>query len=202
MELKMRTLLAFALLLLPTVALAVEAPSGQVRVEDGKVLRGNFVEEREIKGVEEPLRLSGSFLAAPGKGLLWNIEKPVPTSTVITREGAYQKLGGLSMKLQVKKLAHLYDMVSKALAGNWQKLENEFEIAQSGSGERWQMVLTPRRGVSAKLPYASISVSGGRFVENIVMTRTDGISDALTFTNEVLSPAQLTQKELALFTTN
>jgi len=59
--------------------------------------------------------------------------------------------------------------------------------------------LAPRPGAKSKLPFATITVSGGRFVENIVLARTDGTCDSLSFSDEVLSPLPLNEAENAAF---
>jgi hypothetical protein len=192
-------LVILALALWPYAAGAVEAPTGQVPVNGGEVLRGHFVDERQAQGVNGVMRSSGHFVVAPAQGLIWGIEKPFPTTTIITPVGAAQTLGGLAVKLPVRNLRHLYDMVGGALAGNWNALEADFSITQSGSAGHWQRVLTPRRADKSSLPYVTISVSGGRFVENIVMTRADGGSDAMSFTDEALSPAPPSEGEMRAF---
>ncbi|MDD3288521.1 MAG: hypothetical protein PHX43_05895 [Alphaproteobacteria bacterium] len=182
-----------------SVAWAVEAPSGQARIDASKILRGRFVEEHHLAGVQKPMQSSGHFVVAPAYGLIWGIETPFPTSTIITQNGAVQDLGGIAMKLPVKNLHQLYDMVGRALAGDWSGLETAFVIKRSTTKNRWKMLLTPRQTDKPALPYAEIAISGGRFVENIVMTKNDGRQDMLGFSDEVMSSAQLTAGESAAF---
>ncbi len=196
---KYPSLALLCVLLWPCAAGAVEAPAGQIRLDAAHVLRGHFVDERQIAGMDKPMRTTGSFVAAPARGLIWGIEKPFPTSTVVTPDGAFQALGNISLKLPAKNLHHLYEMLGGALAGDWSGLEQDFTITPSGSGGHWQMRMTPRHPENAKLPYAMITVSGGSFVENILMAKGDGSIDALHFSDEVLSPAPPTAGETALF---
>ena len=192
-------LLILALIVFPLTAKAVEAPAGQVRIDAGKVLRGHFVEDHQSAGTENPMHSSGHFIVAPANGLIWGIEKPFPTSTIISPNGAVQAVGGLVMRLPMKNIQHLYDTVGAALAGDWNGLNADFALTPGGDSHHWQMLLTPRPNGKAKLSYSTITVSGGRFVENIVMTKVDGSYDELNFTDEVLSPAPLSEKETASF---
>ena len=192
-------LLTLALTLLPLTAQAIEAPPAQTHIDANKVLRGNFVEDHQTNASQAPLHTSGHFVVAPAHGLIWGIEKPFPTATIITPNGAAQDLGGLAVKLPAKNLHHLYDMVGGALEGNWTELEEDFSITRNGDAHHWQMLLTPHTDEKPKLPYTAITVSGSRFVENIVMAKADGSSDAFSFTDAVLSPATLTAKESTLF---
>ncbi len=192
-------LLIFALATVPFMAWAVEAPAGQVRIDATKVLRGHFVEEHSMKGSRGPMRSSGHFVVAPAHGLIWGIEKPFPTSTIITPNGAAQDIGGMAVKLPAKNIAHLYDIVGGALAGDWRGLEEDFVLTRSGDAQHWQILLTPRQGNASRLPYATITVDGSRFVENIVMTKVDESYDSLSFSDEILSPTPLTSAENAVF---
>jgi hypothetical protein len=191
-------LLIVVFLSFPLTARATEAPSGQVVIDAHSVLRGRFVEEHQINQTQAPMQTSGHFVVAPDHGLIWGIEKPFPTLTIITPNGATQDVGGIALKLPTKNLHHIYDMVGGALAGDWKGLETEYNVKRDGAAH-WQMLLTPRTQNKQTLPYATITVSGSRFVENIVMTKIDGASDSFEFSDEALSSAPLTAAENAAF---
>jgi len=191
--------LTFLLLTLSLTAHAIEAPSGQTVVDAGKILRGHFVEEHQLGNGQMPMQTSGHFVVAPAEGLIWGIEKPFPTLTIVTPHAAVQDLGGLVIKLPAKNLRHLYDMVGGALAGDWHNLESDFTITKSGGAAHWQMVLTPLPDGQHKLPYKVITVSGSRFVEDIVLTKADGNIDMFTFSDETLAAAPPTPQESATF---
>jgi hypothetical protein len=187
------------IVLFPIEATAVEAPPAQVHLDATKVLRGQFLQQFQMKGAEQPMQSTGHFVVTPAYGLIWNIEQPFPTATIITPNGATQNIGGLILKLPTKNLRHLYDMVGGALAGDWSNLEQDFIITPGGDAHHWQMVLTPRQTGKAALSYARITVTGGKFVENIVMTKADGTNDQLSFGGEVLGGMPLSGQEVAYF---
>ena len=192
--------LTLACAVFPFAAWAIEAPSGQTHIDANSVLRGRFVEERQMGDGIGSLHLSGRFVVAPAHGLIWVVEKPFPTATIITPNGAAQDVGGIAIKLRMKNLQHLYDVIGRALAGDWNGLETDFVItSNSNATDHWKVLMTPRSGDKPKLPYASITVSGSRFVENIIMTKVTGNSDELNFTEEIFSAAQLTADEIATF---
>lgn len=192
-------LLMLFMALAPSVALAAAPDTGQVIVGAGDILRGHFIEERHLKGFNGPMNSEGHFVVAPKHGLIWGMEKPFPTTTVITPAGLAQSINGISiMRLPAKKmpfLLHLYNMLGGALAGDWKELERDFTVTRSGDAEDWQVILVPRRADNPAMPFSSITVSGHRFVENVVLLKTDGDSDTLTFLNEVISPAPPTAAE-------
>jgi hypothetical protein len=191
-------ILILLLLTLPVRAFAIEAPDGQVFLDDNTVLRGRFTEERHMKGLDA-LQSSGHFIVAPAHGLIWNTDKPLPTSTIVTPNGLAQDIGGIILKLPAKHLHHLYEMVDAALAGDWSRLEADFIITPSRNGEHWQMVLTARDNSKSKLPYDSITVSGTQFVESIAMIKDSESYDRLSFSDAILTRVPLTANESAVF---
>lgn len=191
--------LVFMLVMSPSLSWAVEAPRDQVHLVVPEILRGRFTQEHQISGATNPIVSSGRFVAAPAYGLIWSIEQPFPTSTIITPKGAGQSLGGIILKLPAKNLHHLYEMVSKALAGDWNDLEQDFTVTRDRAAGHWKMLLTPRQKDKSGLTYAKITVSGKKFVENIVMTKADGSYDALRFADQALSSTPLSTQELSAF---
>jgi hypothetical protein len=186
-------------LLFPAAAAAIEAPPGQTAIGAGQVLRGRFTQESQGKDAAGPFQASGHFILAPDRGLIWGIEKPMQTSTIITPAGSVQDIGGMPVKLPIKNLKHLYDIIGGALEGDWSGLETDFIITRSGSAIHWQMLLTPRPERKSPLPYISITVTGSHFVETIAMVKAKGGSDMLNFTDEVPGHMPLAAGETALF---
>jgi hypothetical protein len=196
-----RLLLAFLLAATPCVAVAADSGLGQIALGTGDVLRGDFTEERHLQGFKGPMTSEGHFVVAPSRGLIWKIEKPFPTTTVITPAGLIQTVAGVKvMQLPAQKipfLLHLYDMLGGALAGNWKPLEAEFIVTRSDDLENWQVTLSPRKADNPGMPFSLITVNGHRFVENVILLKPDGDSDTLAFRNEAISRSPPTMTESA-----
>ena len=190
-------LIALLILAFALPAHAAQKPLAQIALANGQVLRGQFTETRELQGMVNPFISTGHFVIDPAHGLIWGVEKPMATSTIITPDIVMQDIGGFAVKLPAKNLRHLFDMVGGAMRGNWSALETDFVVTPGGSADHWQMALTPNG--NAKTPYASIIVTGSRFVETIIMTKTDGSHDSFNFLNEVLNTGPLTADESQLF---
>lgn len=201
----MRTLLCATLFLaivclsfarvLPSIA----ADAGPTLLEKNDVLRGKFIVARSKAGGSNQQEMSGRFVAAPAYGLLWLTEKPIPATTVVKPDSVIQRLGGVSFKLPAQNLVHLYKMVSAALAGNWQALESDFDVKHSGNAQHWQTILVPKSTQKSPVPFTSVAISGGVYVEDIVLARSDGSYALFAFSDEVRSAAPPTSDELAAF---
>ena len=191
-------LLALLLALMPVKSFAFTAPAGQIAITDGQVLRGSFMQQMQMQGSAQPMQSTGHFVLAPGHGLIWRVEQPFTTATIITPQGSVQDVGGLPIKLRVKNLQHLYAMIGNALMGDWSEMERDYTIAQRNNGAQWQLLLTLRPDAPPS-PYSSITVTGAQFVQNITMAKAAGGADALAFADETLNQSPLTSQELFAF---
>ena len=186
----MSRLIAAVLVLLAFPVLADTAV-----LKDGDVLRGHFVQERHMQGFAAPLRSEGSFVVAPGRGLIWRAETPFAITTVVTPAGLVQSVDGAeTSRLSTSRipfLASLYDMLTAALAGDWGGLEGAFTVARTGD----RVFLTPLRADDPNIP--SIKARLGRFVEEVEITKPGGDRDRLVFTDQLLNARPLDAAEAA-----
>lgn len=189
----MRSLLFVLIIMLPFLASA-DVGTGQTVIGPNDILRGHFTETKHLQGFNGPLVTRGHFVVAPKYGLIWAIESPFPTTTVITPAGLVQRINDKNvMHLTAQKipfLLHLYDALGGALIGNWKALEADFIVTQNGDEQNWEVTLVPRKADNPAMPFSSITINGHRFVENVVMTKPGGDSDTLTFSNEVISSGE------------
>ena len=178
---------------------AADASSGQLMLAQDDVLHGAFTEERHMQGFDGPMNSSGHFVVAPKYGLIWAMEKPFITTTVITPAGLAQSVNGkIVMQLPSQKIPfmlHLYDMLGGALMGNWAPLETDFTVARSGDAQNWQVTLTPHQADNPAMPFSSIQVSGHRYVEKVALIKAGGDTDTLIFIKQSVSQTAPTASE-------
>jgi hypothetical protein len=160
----------------------------------GQVLHGRFGQERSLKGFNQPLRSTGSFVLSPGRGLIWRAEKPFAVVTVITPAGLVQEAGGTeTLRLASARLpflAKLYDMLSGALGGDWRGLESQMVVTRTGSDDQWEVKLKPRAGTDqTAMPFSLITLKGGLFVDEVRIDKADGDFDKLAFSDHKLGRA-------------
>ena len=175
------------------------------RIAPGQVLRGQFVQEREMQGFSAPLKTTGDFVLAPGSGLIWQAKEPFAVTTVMTANGVSQQNGDVQMlDLPASKapfLAQLYDILGGALAGNPQALEQHFDIKRSEGADGWRLMLTPKaHGAGVAMPVKEIEITGHRFVDRVVIQKDGGDRDRLTFIGQSLDRGPLDAEETKLLT--
>lgn len=193
-----RLVLTLGMLLL---SLGVQAAE-PVALKPGEVLRGHFVQERYLKGFDKPVRSEGSFVLAPGRGLIWRGETPFPLITAITPGGIVQSVDGQeTARLSAAKipfLARLYDMMGGAMAGDWKALESEFAITRQDHPQGGTVTLVPKRTEAAAQPFQALTVRLGRFVEDVDVLKPDGDHDHLIFRDQSIGSGPLTSGETAI----
>ncbi|CAA7627918.1 conserved hypothetical protein [Candidatus Terasakiella magnetica] len=186
-----RWLVAFCLLAAPAASETV--------LKDGDVLRGRFVQERHLTGFAAPLRSAGSFVIAPGRGLIWRAETPFPITTVVSPAGLLQSVGGTeTTRLPAQRLpflTRLYDMMAGALAGDWRALEGSFQVMRQGAAIK----LSPLGGDDpAASQIAGITAKLGQFVDEVEIAKPGGDFDRLTFLDQSLGGGPLGADDAAL----
>jgi hypothetical protein len=201
-------LLCAALLFGPLVfcqkAWAVDGPAPLAAAD---LLSGQFTMERHLAGFGQPLTSTGSFHLSPAKGLIWAVEAPFPSVTVVTGAGISQGIG-------IGQLSHLdgseravpfVTLIGAVLSGDWNALEDSFSVTtetgeKAGGNTNWQAILTPRPNGTLSNQIEAIKARGGRVVEAVTLRRTGGDWDAITLTDQSIMPPPLPPAVTELFT--
>ncbi|MGD0144007.1 MAG: LolA-related protein [Rhizomicrobium sp.] len=194
------------LLLIALPGLALAAATIPQTLKSGEVLRGRFIQDRQLAGFAKPLRTEGTFVLVPGRGLIWRAETPFRNTTVITPEGILGQVNGQeTMRLPTSRmpgLGHLYDVLGGAVSGNIAPLGQVFAVKRSEVAGGWQMYLTPLHPDNPQMSQIkSLTVVGHRFVETIEVDKDGGDVDRLSFLNQSVVATRLTADEITLLGT-
>jgi hypothetical protein len=198
----MRRFVLAALLLLAGMAGA--AATEPQKLAPGQSLHGHFDQQRYLKGFAKPLHSTGSFVLAGGIGLIWRGETPFQNVTVLSAAGILQSADGKeTMHLAASRmpmLGRFYQVLNGALSGDADALTQDFKLARQGSGEGWQLILTPVRPDDPILgQIAAITVRGTRFVDSVDIEKAGGDHDELHFSDQIAGATALSPEEQSLF---
>ena len=168
----------------------------------GQVLRGRFEQLRFLQGFQAPLKSSGTFVLAPGLGLIWKTEAPFALTTVMSPAGLVQEVGGReTMRMpsaRIPFMSKLYAMLGGALTGDWEGLSSAFNITHKADGKGWRLKLEPIRADDPEMPIRAIDLHGSRFLEDVDLIKLNGDHDRLVFLNQKLESASPTPEESQL----
>lgn len=170
-------------------------------------LHGRFRQERHLKGITATLTSSGTFVLAPGKGLIWRIEEPIQTITVITPAGIRQIVNGSEVqRIEASRapvITHFYDMLNGALTGDWSAMHHDFAVQTTGDRRAWRTTLTPLRATDPIVGMlSSVVIVGGSMVDSVDITRANGDSERLTFLDQAISDVPLSVGDARLLSNN
>ena len=170
-------------------------------MQQQKYLRGSFRQVRTVKKINRDFVSTGSFVIADTLGILWNMEKPFPSLTAITRDKMLQKnASGAVSQMNMKDNA-VFGQVSQTIQGiflgNRKMLEERFQIFfEMGKDGLWTIGLVPKESVIKK-QISSVVLSGHKWLEKVTLSDADGNPILYEF-SKVEGGISLTPEESAL----
>lgn len=196
-------ILIAVLALLTSGVQAVTLDALQQRFSREPVVRADFTQQRQIKGMAKPLTSSGQMLIAQDKGLWWHQAAPFPLTMVLDETRMVQVMNGQAPQIvtaesnpQMFQFNHLLRALFQA---DRQVLEQNFVIAFTPlADEQWRLVLTPKTSPLDKL-FNNITLNGGAFLDGIELNDRQGDMTRIKLSNQRLTPRTLTDDEQQRF---
>ena len=143
------------------------------------VIHGQFIQEKHLRALPQPLISKGSFVLAKNHGLLWLLKTPLQQDYRITANGiARRDTNGWQLLPNKSAGAEQNRLFLAVLQGDSSGLQRDFELSLSGTAQQWQLTLTPR-SVLLKQVFKQINIDGGALVQAIELLETQGDSTLL-----------------------
>jgi len=159
-------LAAAVLLLATTIAMAqsFDLPQLAEQLSGPAVVRGDFIQEKHLRALPQPLTSHGQFTLSRDHGLLWLLQQPIRQRRGEQGWQAVDPQGGSARQNQ---------LFLAVLSGDTQALQRDFQLELSGTATAWRLQLTPR-GALLKQIFAGIEIQGGETVTRIELHETQG----------------------------
>lgn len=179
MNLFFRSLGALVLLAVSSLAHAFDLQQLSAQLAKPDVIHGQFVQEKHLRALPQPLISKGSFVLAKNQGLLWLLKTPLQQDYRISAKGIARRDGNGWQLLPNKSAgAEQNRLFLAVLQGDSSGLQRDFELALSGDAQRWKLTLTPR-SLLLKQVFNQINIDGGELVQTIELLETQGDSTVL-----------------------
>lgn len=144
-----------------------------------EVIHGQFIQEKHLRALPQPLTSKGRFVLAKNHGLLWLLQTPLQQDYRITPQGIARRDGNAWQMLPNKSAgAEQNRLFLAVLQGDSTGLQRDFELSLSGEPQQWKLTLTPR-SVLLKQVFNQINIDGGELVQRIELLETQGDSTVL-----------------------
>jgi hypothetical protein len=166
-------------------------------------LGGSFTMDRHLDGFEKPLTSNGDFVLSPARGLVWRTLQPFPGTTILDDHGITRidDQGNRDELARGDQFRQFVELISAVLAGNWQPLEQRFDITRDTTEQgAWQVILTPKDGSNIAQQISKITAAGTDFVEAVRLEKPTGDHDAITLADQALQSLPLPPEFAALLT--
>jgi hypothetical protein len=179
MNVWVKSLSVLALLTLSALANAFDLQQLSEQLAKPDVIHGQFIQEKHLRALPQPLISKGSFVLAKNHGLLWLLKTPLQQDYRISAKGIARRDGNGWQLLPNKSAgAEQNRLFLAVLQGDSSGLQRDFELALSGDAQRWKLTLTPR-SLLLKQVFNQINIDGGSLVQTIELLETQGDSTVL-----------------------
>ncbi|QKS83323.1 outer membrane lipoprotein carrier protein LolA [Pseudomonas bijieensis] len=150
-----------------------------------EVIHGQFIQEKHLRALPQPLTSKGRFVLAKKHGLLWLLQTPLQQDYRITPQGIARRDGNAWQMLPNKSAgAEQNRLFLAVLQGDSSGLLRDFELSLSGEPQQWELTLTPR-SVLLKQVFNQINIDGGELVQRIELLETQGDSTVLRMQDSI-----------------
>lgn len=179
MNVFVKSLGALALLTLSSLANAFDLQQLSDQLAKPDVIHGQFIQEKHLRALPQPLISKGNFVLAKHYGLLWLLKTPLQQDYRINAKGiARRDVSGWQLLPGKSAGAEQNRLFLAVLQGDSSGLQRDFELTLSGDAQQWHLALTPR-SVLLKQVFNQINITGGTLVNTIELLETQGDSTVL-----------------------
>jgi hypothetical protein len=166
------------------------------------VLCGRFDQTKTLAGMKKPLASHGRFCVVAGKGVMWRMLKPFPSTLRLTRDEIVQFQGDrVAMRLDAKQeptVRTINSVLFSLLSGDLGQLDKLFEVDGSADANGWKVSLKAREAALAKA-IGVISLDGAAYVKNIQISEASGDRTQIAFSEIATGEGAISAEEAALF---
>ncbi|MDR0447409.1 MAG: outer membrane lipoprotein carrier protein LolA [Treponema sp.] len=164
-------------------------------------IKGNFEQEKFINRQDRHLKSSGNFIIAAGLGMVWDTERPFPSTLVLGKDYLIQsRPGGQKTVLGARgndTFIRLAEVINTVFLGNAQGLLDNFDVYFTGSSAAWELGLSPRNKTIGSFA-EKIIMKGDAAIKFIQIFEQGGDTIKYILNNHSY-PAELTIHERTLF---
>jgi hypothetical protein len=177
-----------ALALLAVAPAQGEQPLAAVREQlaSPPVLRGEFEQEKALRGFRNPLRSQGTFLLVREQGIVWRTEEPFPSTVVLTRERVVSRPPDGPVRVELEATDHpglgtVHALLIALVGGDLEALTAQFDAKADIIGDDgWRLSLVPRTGPGRRF-VGQIELRGGTHVESVRIDEVSGDRTSIRF---------------------
>jgi hypothetical protein len=167
-----------------------------------KVVRGQFVQTKNLKRLGRSLVSRGTFAADAELGMIWDTRSPFPSVMAVGRDFIVQSSGGRSTRLDAggnETFLRISETMSAVFTGNAEKLLTGFDLYFTEKNGAWILGLIPRDS-SIRAFAGAFIMRGDSAIRELTLYEQNGDSIVYELSGHSY-PAALSAAERAYFST-
>ncbi|MBS68825.1 outer membrane lipoprotein carrier protein LolA [Stutzerimonas stutzeri] len=155
-------------------AQAFNLPQLAEQLSGPAVVRGDFIQEKHLRALPQPLTSQGQFVLARDHGLLWLLQQPIRQDYRISALGIARRSeqGWQALDPQGSS-ARQNQLFLAVLSGDTQALQRDFDLQLNGDPDAWRLQLTPS-GALLRQVFETIEIEGSDTVTRIELHEVQG----------------------------
>lgn len=164
-------------------------------------VRANFQQQKKLASLNKTFVSNGTVLFSKQQGVLWQIQRPVQASLIVTPKKLVQKTQRTFSQIEIDKSPYgsVATMFLQLMSGNETALAKNFNVVSASyAPNQWNVTLTPKSALFKKL-FVQVNAQGQRYVDKIVISEKANNSTTILFTQHSNQPSTLTATEDELF---
>lgn len=170
---------------------------------------GDFTQTKTLQTNGRKLKSTGKYIFST-EGILWQTEKPVPSSLILTKSAMVQISANGNKSVMSGKdnqiFANISETLSSVFSGNAETLKKNFDCSFSQTGDSWSIYLLPKDSTIAAVMKSlqltgtcdSASTNAAVALTSLEMTESSENTIRYEFANQKY-PKELTSDEKELF---
>ena len=202
---KNRAVLAFCILFLMSFGLSAQTQTLESVCKNLAAhpnTTGDFTQIKTLQTNGRKLTSTGKFIFSQ-QGILWQTEKPFPSSLILTKDAMVQIAANGKKSVMSGKdnqiFANISETLSSVFSGNVDTLKKNFEcelIQEADSS--WKILLTPKDSTIASVMKSMVLAGTGADLSSLEMAETSENTIRYEFKNQKY-PEELSADEKQIF---
>ena len=139
---------------------------------------GEWIQNKQLIAFENTIKSSGKFKIID-KELFWESTSPIESEMKLNEKHMYIKQNNQWI---IANRQYDKDIFLDIINLNFENIKKNFNLQLSGSSQQWSIELKPKSVILQKI-FRSIFISGGRHVQMMVLTESNGDITTTTFHN-------------------
>ncbi|OCG46925.1 hypothetical protein A9G35_04530 [Gilliamella sp. Choc5-1] len=163
-------------------------------------VRADFVQDRYINGLPNPLHSTGKMIISQKFGLWWQQQTPFVMTLKMNEQRMEQRIDDQKPQIitaeNQPQLFQFNHLLTAIFTADKEMLTNNFDLTLSEHNKQWTLVLTPKLAPLNKI-FKQIILDGQQYLQTVTINDMQNDKTVIVFSRH--QTAKLTKNEQLLF---